>query len=219
MALPKVDPDLQKKLDELVEQYGETVKVSDISDIVASIMGTMEGDLSAKDMELYNELDSLATYIHNAKSEIAALRPDEVKDDFLPTATDELDAIVEATADATNNIMDATEIVEGVMASLEGEPADQLMDAITKIYEACSFQDITGQRITKVIKALKDIEDRVDSLVAAFGDEITQYKKDNPKKDKEEDRPITDEDLLNGPQNEGDAKTQAEIDALLASFD
>lgn len=219
MALPKVDPDLQKKLDELVEQYGETVKVSDISDIVASIMGTMEGDLSAKDMELYNELDSLATYIHNAKSEIAALRPDEVKDDFLPTATDELDAIVEATADATNNIMDATEIVEGVMASLEGEPADQLMDATTKIYEACSFQDITGQRITKVIKALKDIEDRVDSLVAAFGDEITQYKKDNPKKDKEEDRPITDEDLLNGPQNEGDAKTQAEIDALLASFD
>lgn len=219
MSRHAVDPDLRKKLDALLEKYGETVKVSDIADIIASIMGTMKGDISARDMELYSELDALAAYIHNAKSEIAALRPDEVKEQFLPRATDELDAIVEATADATNSIMDATEIIEGVMGELEGETSDRLMEASTKIYEACTFQDITGQRITKVVKTLKDIEDRVDSLVEAFGDEITKYKQENPVEEPTDDKTVTDEDLLNGPQSKDDAKTQAEIDALLASFD
>ena len=138
----------------------------------------------------------------------------------MTAAGDELDAIVEATAEATNGIMDATEIVENVMSELEGEQAERLMDATTRIYEACSFQDITGQRITKVVKALHGIEEKVDALVAAFGDEIEKYKKANPKEeDSGADKPITDEDLLEGPQLAGDGKSQDEIDALLASFD
>ena len=50
-----------------------------------------------------------------------------------------------------------------------GEPAAKLQDATTRIYEACSFQDITGQRITKVVAALKAIEAKVAQIVATFG--------------------------------------------------
>ena len=221
MPKPKVqaDPELVQQLEELKTQHGDTVKVDDIQDVVQSVMASLKGDLTARDLELYSELESLANFIHSAKAEIAALRPDEVKEQFLTAAGDELDAIVEATADATNTIMDATEIVENVMADLEGEPVDQLMNATTQIYEACSFQDITGQRITKVVKALHGIEEKVDALIAAFGDEIAKYKKANPKNDETGDKPMTDEDLLEGPQLEGDGKSQDEIDALLASFD
>ena len=35
---------------------------------------------------------------------------------------------------------------------------------VTRIYEACSFQDITGQRIGKVVTALKAIEGRVQQV-------------------------------------------------------
>ena len=209
---------LQDRLEELREKHGQTVHVEDIASVVESMMTTMKGDLSANDLELYSELEALAKYIHEAKADIAALRPDEVKDDYLPTASDELDAIVAATETATNTIMDATEQIEGLMDRVDPGAANTIMDATSQIYEACGFQDITGQRTTKVVKALKDIEDKIDALVEAFGSEIEKYKKANPKEEQAADT-LTDENLLEGPQLEDKAQTQEEIDALLASFD
>ncbi len=218
-ANTKVDPDLNARLDELRDTYGDTVKVEDVADVVGSLMSTMKGDVTSADMELYSELESLASYIHSAKAEIAQLRPDDVKDKYLSSASNELDAIVEATADATNNIMDATELVENVMGEVEAEVSDKLMEATTKIYEACTFQDITGQRITKVVTALQHIEEKIDALVDAFGSEIEKYKAENPDPEDEGPKEITDEDLLEGPQLDGAGKSQEDIDALLASFD
>lgn len=212
-----VDKDLADRLEELRAEHGDTVKVEDIGGVVESLMTTMRGDLTAVDMELYTELEALASYIHSAKAEIASLRPDEVKDKYLSSASDELDAIVEATADATNNIMDATEIVEEVLGDVDEDVSAKLMEATTKIYEACTFQDITGQRITKVVTALKHIEGKIDALVEAFGSEIEKFKAADPLET--ENKPLTDEDLLEGPQLEGQGSSQADVDALLASFD
>ncbi len=217
-TINNVDPDIKNELAALRETHGDVVKVSEIASVVKSIMSSMKGDLTANDLELYHELEALASYIHDAKSDIAALRPDEVRDEYIPTASDELDAIVQATEVATNTIMDSTEEIEAVMATLDGEQADKLMNATTNIYEACGFQDITGQRITKVVKALKDIEVKIDALVTAFGSEIEKVKADAPVEEPAASE-ITDADLLGGPQQEGEAATQAEIDALLASFD
>lgn len=218
MATPDVDEELKHRILELREKHGDVVDVEQIVDVVDSIMVSMKGDLTSTDLELYSELEALAQYIHDAKSEIAALRPDEVTEDYIPTASDELDAIVDATETATNTIMDAAEEIEGVMSSIDAEDAEKLMNATAKIYEACGFQDITGQRITKVVKALKDIEDKIDALVNAFGSEIEKVKQ-SQKKDKAEKAEITDADLLNGPQQSETAQSQDDIDALLASFD
>jgi chemotaxis protein CheZ len=221
MATDSVDPELAARLQELGREPGDTVKIDEIAGVVDSILSTMQGDLSAVDVKLYEELESLSRFITEAKTDIAALRPDEVKDEFLPKAADELDAIVEATAEATNSIMDAVGEIEEVMSKLKGKNADKLMDATTKIYEACGFQDITGQRITKVVGALQHIEEKVDALLNAFGDEIAKYKAANPKAEEEpaaEEKP-SDEDLLHGPQQKESAMSQDDIDALLASFD
>ena len=222
MAVSGVDIDIKGRLSELRELHGDTVAIENIAGVVESIMVSMKGDLTASDLALYNELEALAQYIHDAKTDIAALRPDEVTDDYIPTASDELDAIVSATESATNTIMDSVEIVEEVMGSLEGENADKLMMATTQIYEACGFQDITGQRITKIVKALKDIEEKIDALVKAFGSEIAKVKEEQARKKPAVDdggADISDEDLLNGPQMTEEAKSQDDIDALLASFD
>lgn len=174
-------------------------------------------------LKIIGELEKLAKYIRAAKREIAAIRPDDVKQEYLPKAADELDAVVEATAEATNAIMDSCEMVEGVMGEVSDAVSAKLMDATTRIYEACTFQDITGQRIGKVVNAMKHIEERIDALMDAFGGKSAPAKpKPAPRKaggKAAEKKVITDADLLEGPQLGDKAKSQAEIDALLASFD
>ncbi len=182
--------------------------------------------------KIVTELAALAKYIRAAKRQISAIRPDDVKKEHLPKAADELDAVVEATADATNAIMDACDVVEGVMGDVTPEVSAKLMDATTAIYEACTFQDITGQRIGKVVTTMKHIEGRIDALMDAFGPKNTRIKAKTGSKSSakagakkaarpkaEKKKQITDADLLEGPQLGENAKSQAEIDDLFASFD
>ncbi|MCK5167792.1 MAG: protein phosphatase CheZ, partial [Rhodospirillaceae bacterium] len=108
-----------------------------------------------------------------------------------------------------------------LMPNLEGEAASTLMSSTTKIYEACTFQDITGQRINKVVTTLQHIEGRIDLLIKVF--EIKTDKpitaKEEQKSNNGEAKEAGDGDLLEGPQIKGQGSSQAEIDDLLASFD
>lgn len=214
MPAKGVDRDLSMRLDAIRREHGDTVRVDQIADVVRAMLDTMTGDIGGSDLKLYRELESLADYIHSAKAELAALRPGEIKTEFIASATDELDAIVGATEAATNEIMDAAERLEGLAPLMDPEVAERMTEITTRMFEACTFQDITGQRITKVVKVLKDIETRVDSLVAAFGGDMGDAPAETAKKGA-----LTDEDLLNGPQLPSSAADQAEIDRLLASFD
>ena len=140
-----------------------------VAEVVRAVLTTLSGDLSAQETSLLAEVEALGRTIARAKAEIAALRVDDITDNHIPFATDELDAIVEHTATATNAILTSCETLDEVAGSLTGEPAAKLQDATTQIYEACSFQDITGQRITKVVATLKTIEAKVAQIVATFG--------------------------------------------------
>jgi chemotaxis protein CheZ len=144
--------------------------------------------------------------------EIAALRPQDIQQQYIASATDELDAIVGATETATNSILDAAEKLELLSEELAPEVGPKLTEQTTLIYEACNFQDITGQRITKVVRALKHIEERIDALVVAFGPEVQASGSTRPASD--EKAPPSDQDLLNGPQLPDKAHDQASIDAL-----
>ncbi len=202
-------------LHSLQQKDGGSIGVEDISAVVEGIMESLRSELSEADRKVFLELEGLSDFIAGTKRDIAALRPDEVKDNFLPTATDELDAIVAATADATHKIMDSAEAIEGVAATADKDAAAILIDAANQIFEACSFQDITGQRITKVVNALKEIEARVDGLIAAFGDEIAEIKAREPAQPENAVGQDDDEGtLLNGPQLEGEGNSQDDIDKL-----
>jgi chemotaxis protein CheZ len=183
-----------------------------IADVVKTMPATMSGDLSAQETSLLAEVAALGRTISCAKAELAALRVDDITDNHIPFATDELDAIVEHTAKATNAILTSCETLDAVAASLSDEPAAKLRVATAQIYEACGFQDITGQRITKVIATLKTIELKVAQIVATFGngeDVMEVVQADGP----------AEVVLLNGPQRPAVAMDQSDIDRLLASFE
>ncbi len=74
----------------------------DLVEVIESIMATMEGDVTSVNVRFYAEIEALAHYIHETKSEIAALRPDEITDTHLPTATDELEAVAPTTASSSS---------------------------------------------------------------------------------------------------------------------
>jgi chemotaxis protein CheZ len=188
---------------------------------VRAVLTTMAGDLTAKESALLAELEGLGRTIARAKAEIAALKVEDIRDAHIPSATDELDAIVDHTAHATNEILDCCETLEQLQSELSGEAADKLQGAVTRIYEACSFQDITGQRIGKVVTALKAIEGRIAAVVSTAsgmpGPEaapvvaVAAAPRDEKRTEGEK--------LANGPQLPGAGVSQSEIDRLLASFD
>jgi chemotaxis protein CheZ len=185
-----------------------------IERVVREVMITMRGDLSGNDISLLSEVEELGRTIAAAKAEIAALGVDDIIASHIPSATDELDAIVAHTAAATNAILEMCETLDVLAGGLSGASAEALSDATTHIYEACSFQDITGQRIAKVVATLKAIDSKVLHIIEAFGGAARQAGAEMA-----EPQSGAESHLLNGPQLTTIAMDQSEIDTLLASFE
>ncbi|MGE4280594.1 MAG: protein phosphatase CheZ [Magnetospirillum sp.] len=167
---------------------------------------------------LKTELRALAVCIEQTKQEIAALRPKDSDEDRILAVTFELDAIVEATEGATQSILEAAEKIESLTSEIASHGddayvkrlAEDINESVITMFEACNFQDITGQRITKVVKTLKYIESRVNAMIDIWGpDNIAEIV---PKQ--VEDHRDDDTKLLNGPALENQGISQDEIDKL-----
>lgn len=198
--------DILQKLRDKATAHG--MSDSDVAHAIADAINNVASDIHPQN-DLYRELTDLADYIKSSRRELMALQATgSFGTEHIPSATDELDAVTEATADATNEIMNQCETIGGLATAIGGEQGDSLQESVNRIFEACAFQDITGQRIGKVVKMLKHIETQVNHLVHLFGTGTAA-----------EEMPTGDAKLLNGPQLPGNASSQDEIDQLLAAFD
>ena len=166
---------------------------------------------------LKKELYGLFKYLQRVRQEIAAINRPADKAMHFDNMSDQLDAIVRATENATHTIMECMEKNDDIVGKLREVLTDegqlQLLDRISAngndVFEACSFQDITGQRITKVVKSVTYVEDRVNALIEVWGKEEIDKIEGKP-----EVKKTKDEELLQGPALEGEGITQAEIDKL-----
>jgi chemotaxis protein CheZ len=179
-----------------------------LQDVVTAVLNTMTVRLSATEAKLLNEIASLGQIIDQAKADVAGVSLDSIRGSHIPIATGELGAIVEHTALATDSILESCEVLDRLSTSLDRAHAAILQNAITQIYEACSFQDITGQRITKVVKALQAIEGKVLELAGGESTDIVLHPDVSGKPDS----------LLNGPGLPAEAMDQDDIDKLLGDF-
>jgi chemotaxis regulatin CheY-phosphate phosphatase CheZ len=176
-----------------------------------------EKDGSAHIRILRQELQEMSVYIQQTRSEVAALRPDDSGNNRIMAATGELDAIVTATERATSDILNSAENILALVGRMPRTPettplCQELEVQATEILTTCSFQDITGQRTTKVVNTLHYLEKRVNSMIEIWGtDGVTALPVDDDMVDK---RP--DAHLLNGPSSNG--VSQDDVDALLANL-
>lgn len=197
---PDIVNDLEPKLMTLMQQS-------------EALVALMRDFFHKLDKRRSDEFKVIAGYISKAKEEIREMRPHDISKERIPTAGAELEAITRDTENATNTIMTAA---EAIMCFDNSDPVAykaSVDDEVMKIFEACSFQDITGQRVTKVINVLSQIEERVGKLANALGVE-----------DREEveltAREIRDRELLlHGPAIGGPEVKQDAIDAMFGSDD
>jgi chemotaxis protein CheZ len=217
MAVAAVKERIAAELEGLQKANG-SIDPQSLVGVIEAVIDSIEGDMTAVGLKVYSDIEALARYINTARAEIADLRPDDINLEHLPAATDELTAIVGSTEQATHTIFEAVESIDALTDKMDPEVAEKVSAAVTSIFEACGFQDITGQRITKVVTALQKVEAKVDALLQAFGDDI---KRDGAPRSPEK-RTTTpsgaparpDEHLLNGPQLPENAISQDDIDAL-----
>jgi chemotaxis regulatin CheY-phosphate phosphatase CheZ len=170
-------------------EYARRNRHSDTKVVLSAIErieAMIRGDSVATPSErLRNELADMAKAIARTKSEIAAIKPEAEQPGKILEASEELDSIVHATEKATSNILAAAEQVQEIAWTVREQDfaapiCDQLDALATDIYTACSFQDLTGQRIQKVIHAMRYLEERIDTMINIWDDGASAEARSTP---------------------------------------
>lgn len=188
-------------------------------------------------------LKDIYQQISTASSDQASPVPET--DALFHEASDQLDEVLKATETATMSIMEIVEkhldlqaeSAELLAAVREGTATEsqkvrlaeinsQLGDDLTSLLTTLSFQDITGQRIKRVVAALNKIENSVVELYVSSGLIMDGAEKDPAKnaqalkeeaskavEDFRQNRKVV--SSLNGPQ---EGVSQGAIDDMLAQL-
>ena len=93
----------------------------------------------------------------------------------------ELDTVIDQTEQATNDIMDSAESMDKLLKSdidfsdeeLKNQWFQEMDENLEKIMLACSFQDLTGQRINKAVSNIRDAEQRLQGVLDEIGVNVT----------------------------------------------
>lgn len=127
-------------------------------------------------------IDELSAEIHatvqlvdysetNLSAKLAGIHEEIAKIVAPPLATAynggiELEAVVQATEKAANQIMEAAEAISAWLQA-GGDPSalPAVTQQVNAIFEACTFQDLTGQRIHRAIEHLQQVETLLSSMM------------------------------------------------------
>ncbi len=166
------------------------------------------------------ELDLIYDAINRTKREIAVLHGKSFNGEEMAKVNGELGAVVGGTEEATQQILEAAELIDQAATALSKVTSpdqqkllsEEIQERVVSIFEACNFQDLTGQRISKVMATMKFIEDHITVMMDIWGGVDAIKAHAPPAVDTREG----DARLLNGPRLENDAghASQDDIDAL-----
>ncbi|OHC75707.1 MAG: hypothetical protein A3G18_03350 [Rhodospirillales bacterium RIFCSPLOWO2_12_FULL_58_28] len=168
---------------------------------------------------LKKEVVHLFEHLQKIKKEVASIKHPNLNIDHFGTVADQLTAIAKATEDATETIMESTEGINDVILELREQIKyagaayyfDKMAGKISLIFEACSFQDITGQRIAKIVKEMNLIEGTLNSLVVILGEGgLAALPLDEKKINDGSDGDV----VMTGPQLNNEGVSQSDIDKL-----
>lgn len=197
-----------------------SVDVSEVMTAINALGHKLDRFLNTDHQQIENihvELSDIAGRIKATKVEMAALRHPLASEDTFEEASQHLSAIVASTEIATNSIIQAAETIDDIAGELRAQIHDSyqlerlgdLHAAAMKIYESCNFQDLTGQRITKVVQTMGFIEERVNAMMSLWNAKEFEAMPIPPTLHKK------DEDLvLHGPGEDATTISQADIDAM-----
>lgn len=224
--MPRSDiPELRDCIESLKAESDRCLSARELSDIIGEVARTLTVDLgplsNAEPSDGEGAGDASAADGGAALDALADVGAIDQGDGLLADLWQDLDEIRTVTQDAAAKYLSCAETVESFADRPDLESDDQAMlsHLATDMYEAASFQDLTGQRLTRIGESLRRIEFLVASAKAALGDEGAAAEAEalSETVEKTENRKM--EYILHGPDEAGTANTQEEIDKILASFD
>jgi chemotaxis protein CheZ len=143
------------------------------------------------------------------------------KDRRMARAAGELAAAVESMETATQKVLSSAESIDdcarALVSALTNDYhhglAQDIQDHVVRVYEACNFQDLAGQRIGKVIATLVMVEEQLAVMIERYNTSIAGAARTTRKAGS-----LQSEDLLNGPRLDGETghASQKDIDLLFA---
>lgn len=191
-------------------RYADTQIVLDAIAKLQAGLAERAGTVSTEHFR--HEIAGMSEAIARTKAEIAAIKPQGEGLGKIGDATLELDAIVETTERATSDILAASERVQEIAWTLREQGVDpnvcDLLDLhTTQTYTACSFQDLTGQRIRKIVNVLNFLEERIEAM-----NRIWQRHEVAPSTTTTSE---IESSLTSGPARPGEGLEQVTIDGIL----
>lgn len=183
------------------------ISMADAGQLLEHISKEMNQMGSKYSKALLVEVEQLAELLERTKQEVLQAGTVDKPNYSAADATLHLEAIIQNTEEAGHKIIDSVSAIQEIAAGIGGDVEKNIGLHITKIYEACSFQDLTTQRITKVIKILGSVSERINNILKLFGAETGGGSKE-----------AGDDSLLNGPQLPTQAPSQSDIDDLFSSL-
>jgi len=166
-----------------------------------------------------HELSALANVVARNTRTLMALINDG-KDRRMARAAGELAAAVESMETATQKVLASVEAIDDCARVLVSALSDDyhhglaqdIQDHVVRVYEACNFQDLAGQRIGKVIATLVMVEEQLAVMIENCNSV------DNAAQPDKAVGSAPSSDLLNGPRLDGAGghASQQDIDLMFA---
>lgn len=213
MPAAEVAARVRESLASLKASDFKDAQVMEVLKLAQQLTDTMQLFFGSLDRSIHEEFTYIANYISKTREEISRLRPNDIKEQRIPVAGAELEAVVTDTEKATETIMSEAEAVLCMDADGDPEAYKAAVDeAMMKIIESCSFQDLAGQRVSKVVSSLRHVENRVSRFAQTMG--VHDAEADEEETSEAERRKKL---HLNGPAIGGPEKEQDEVDEILKS--
>ncbi len=169
---------------------------------------------SAADLKrIASEVEAVGDYVTRLRKEIARLQLNRTLMRSIPNCRNDLSGAQSATEEATHTIMSASEAVLGSTQTDLDAYRVEVEAALLEILQACSFQDLTGQRLVRAMEAIAQIERRLQRFAKNVRISDTADTFDRQAIVQEARRETL---LVEGPQDFGKAIHQSDIDKLFS---
>ncbi len=192
-----------ERIDEIVECINQDndgeISLVELLSLAKHMVASLQTIVDEQDDDLSTEVRAITRHIEKTQIELGELPPKELTFESIPKADEDLREVVASTESATQSILDSAETI------MSADPDDledyrQTVDnAVVSIFEACCFQDMTGQRISRVAETLGHISEHIKYVTDVINGQGGAHLKPTVK---------SGDPLMNGPQSAKDAISQ-----------
>jgi chemotaxis protein CheZ len=155
---------------------------------------------------LYKLIDTIYGSLHEIRGEARGIADNA----DIPDAALHLRDVLQSTEDATMDILQSANEIAAQISNgdVPGDVQSSVMAHIGKIIESCSFQDLSGQRIKRVLKLIDDLQEQLLRLSrnhSGSSAPVTSIVK-----------PKNADPLMNGPQLTANTPSQSDVDSMFS---